>query len=329
MVAKTAFGLNAGSTTFEGTDVTYEEIIKRREFLQFGDDDVHNLSAIRDFSKENAKGIVDELYDHLLSFPDTRVFFQDPKVLERLKRAQTDYFLQLTEGSYGEDYVRGRLKVGRIHQNSGVSLDIYLGAYRRYLESVCNRLFDAFKSEPKKALLSYISMMKLVFLDISLAMDSYLRTIRLQMEAIRELATPVLQVRDGLLISPIIGMIDTQRARQLTESILRAIREHRAKVVVIDVTGVPLVDSRVANHLVQTVEAARLMGASAILTGISPEIAHTLVVLGVNLSSVRTVADLQGGIEEAERFLGYRLTRDNHQNNFSQALNSYSQGQQT
>src|SRR5208283_658112 len=153
------------------------------------------------------------------------------------------------------------------------------------------------------------SIMKLVFFDISLSMDSYQRTIRLQTEAIKELATPVLQVRDGLLISPIIGMIDTQRARQLTESILWAIRQQRAKVVVIDITGVPVVDSKVANHLVQTVEAARLMGATAILTGISPDIAQTLVVLGVNLRSVQTVADLQGGIEEAERCLGYRSVK--------------------
>jgi rsbT co-antagonist protein RsbR len=152
-------------------------------------------------------------------------------------------------------------------------------------------------------------MMKLVFLDIGLSMDCYLRTIRLQTEAIRELATPVLQVREGLLISPIIGVIDTQRARQLTEAILWGIRQQRAKVVVIDITGVPVVDSKVANHLVQTVDAARLMGATAILTGISPEIAQTLVVLGVNLTSVRTVADLQGGIEEGERYLGYKLLK--------------------
>lgn len=191
-----------------------------------------------------------------------------------------------------------------------MSFDTYLGAYRRYLESFFLRLFDAYRSEPEKAVNSFLSMLKLVFLDISLAMDSYLRTIRLQTEAIRELATPVLQVRQGLLISPIIGLIDTQRARQLTESILRSIREQRAKVVVIDITGVPLVDSKVANHLVQTVEAARLMGAMVILTGISPEIAQTLVVLGVNLSTVRTVGDLQGGLEEAERYLGYRLVKD-------------------
>lgn len=133
------------------------------------------------------------------------------------------------------------------------------------------------------------------------------RVIRQQQEAIRELSTPVLQVRERLLILPIIGVIDSQRARQLTEQLLRGIRNNRAKVVVVDITGVPTIDSTVANHLVQTVEASRLMGASVIITGLSSEIAQTLVTIGVDLSKMNAVGDLQGGIEEAERLLGYKV----------------------
>jgi rsbT co-antagonist protein RsbR len=135
------------------------------------------------------------------------------------------------------------------------------------------------------------------------------RVIRQQQEAIRELSTPVLQVRERLLILPIIGVLDSQRARQVTEQLLRGIRTNRAKVVVIDITGVPTIDSTVANHLVQTVEASRLMGASVIITGLSPEIANTLVTIGVDLSKMNAVGDLQGGIEEAERVLSYEVIK--------------------
>jgi rsbT co-antagonist protein RsbR len=134
------------------------------------------------------------------------------------------------------------------------------------------------------------------------------RVIREQQEAIRELSTPVLQVRDRLLILPIIGGLDTARARQLTEQLLGAIQSNRARVVVIDITGVATIDLNVANHLVQTVEAARLMGASAIITGLSSKIAQTLVDLGVDLSMMKTVGDLQGGLEEADRLIGYRAS---------------------
>jgi len=133
------------------------------------------------------------------------------------------------------------------------------------------------------------------------------RIIRQQQEAIRELSTPVLQVRERLLILPIIGLIDPQRARQLTEQLLRGIRANRAKVVVMDITGVAAIDASVANALVQMADASRLMGATVIVTGLSSEIAQTLVTIGVDLSKMNTVGDLQGGIEEAERLLGYKV----------------------
>jgi PAS domain S-box-containing protein len=128
-------------------------------------------------------------------------------------------------------------------------------------------------------------------------------------EAIRALSTPVLPVRERLLILPLIGVVDSTRALQLTEQLLGSIRTYRAKAVVIDITGVPIVDSRVANHLLQTVEAARLMGAVVIVTGISPEIAQTLVRIGIDLSRLTTRTDLMGGLEEAERMLGYQVVR--------------------
>ncbi len=135
------------------------------------------------------------------------------------------------------------------------------------------------------------------------------RVIRQQQDSLRELSTPVLQVRERLLILPIIGVLDTGRAHQLTDQLLRGIRSHRARVVVIDITGVPDVDEAVADHLVKTVDASRLMGAGVIITGLSSEIAQTLVTIGVDLSKMNTVGDLQGGIEEAERLLGFKVVK--------------------
>src|SRR5205814_4733115 len=152
---------------------------------------------------------------------------------------------------------------------------------------------------------------KIAFFDIGLIVDILVferdGTSRQQQESIRELSTPVLQIRERLLLLPIIGVIDTQRARLITESLLRSIRANRARVVVMDVTGVATIDSKVANHLLQTVSAARLMGALVIVTGLSSDVAQSLVALGIELSKLNTVGDLQGGLEEAERILGYRV----------------------
>jgi rsbT co-antagonist protein RsbR len=112
-----------------------------------------------------------------------------------------------------------------------------------------------------------------------------------------------------MLLVPIIGLIDSQRARLLTEQLLGAVRDNRAKVVMMDITGVQAVDLKVANHLVRTVEAARLMGATVILAGISSEIAQTMVTLGIDLGRMAPVGDLQSGIERAEELLGYVVTK--------------------
>jgi rsbT co-antagonist protein RsbR len=135
------------------------------------------------------------------------------------------------------------------------------------------------------------------------------RVIRQQQDSIHELSTPVLQVRERLLILPIIGVLDSSRAHQLTDQLLQGIRTHRARVVVIDITGVPDVDDVVADHLVKTVDASRLMGANVIITGLSSRIAQTLVTIGVDLGKMDTAGDLQSGIEEAERLLGFTVVR--------------------
>lgn len=300
---------SAGKWAMPGLEISDEELARRKQFLEFTQEDVDRLAALGTEAQGYADDVINELYEHFLSFKETKAFFEDPKVLERVKAQQKDYFLRLTQGNYGQDYVANRLTVGSVHQRIGLDLKWYLGAYRRYMQSVVTRLFETYRNTPEKALQCYLSLKKLVFLDIGLALDTYIRTINVQQEAIRELSTPVLQVREGLMILPIIGVIDSQRARQLTEQLLRAIRNNRARVVVLDVTGVGSIDSKVANHLVQTVESARLMGATAIISGLSPEVAQTLVTLGVDLSKLKTVGDLQGGIELAERLLGYKVIK--------------------
>lgn len=170
---------------------------------------------------------------------------------------------------------------------------------------IVRRLFDAYAGDPARLQTILLALNKWFF-DITLARigETYLETreqvIKQQQEAIKELSTPVLPLRSGLLLLPVIGVIDSQRARQLTEQLLDGIRTHRAKAVVIDLTGVPAVDSAVANHLLQTVRAAKLLGANAVVTGISTENAQTLTRIGVDLSGLVTTSDLQSGIDEAE-----------------------------
>jgi anti-anti-sigma regulatory factor len=125
-----------------------------------------------------------------------------------------------------------------------------------------------------------------------------------QSRALIELSTPVLELWDGVVAVPLIGTIDTARAQQLLENLLNAINRVHAAVVIIDITGVPIVDNPVANHFIKTVQACRMLGSEVILTGVSPPIAQTLVKLGVDLADLETRGSLQAGISHALALTG-------------------------
>ena len=124
-----------------------------------------------------------------------------------------------------------------------------------------------------------------------------------------ELSTAVLQVRKRLLILTVIGAIDSPRAEDLTEQILMGIRANRSKLVLVDVTGVPAIDSRVANLWVFTIEVARLMGVTIIICGLSARVSQTLAQIGVDLSKITIMGGLQEGLEEAKRLLSQKVVR--------------------
>jgi rsbT co-antagonist protein RsbR len=129
--------------------------------------------------------------------------------------------------------------------------------------------------------------------------DTHERMIQAQALQIRELSTPLIPLHTGILALPLVGTIDSYRATQIMETLLEGIARVQADVVIMDITGVPVVDTDVGNHLLQAAQAAELLGARVILVGISAEVAQTMVQLGINLSRIVTLATLQAGIEYA------------------------------
>jgi rsbT co-antagonist protein RsbR len=134
-------------------------------------------------------------------------------------------------------------------------------------------------------------------------------TIRRQQEELLELSTPVVKLWDGILALPIIGTLDSARTQVVMESLLQAIVQTNSRVAIIDITGVPTVDTIVAQHLLKTVTAARLMGADCIISGVRPQIAQTIVHLGINLLDVTTKATLAAAFAVALQRLGITFTR--------------------
>ena len=288
-----------------------EECRRRLEFFELTGEDFHRLTSLRSFAERWTQEITEGLYALIMKQPESRSFFPDEATLLRVKRLQNAYFLNLFSGTYDLSYVRDRLRVGAAHERIGMPPKLYLGAYRRYLALIHEKLRDHFKGNEAEAAKALDSIRKIIFFDMAIAIDTYiaayLETMTRHQAAIRELSTPVIKVYDRILLLPIVGTVDTQRADQIMETVLVQVVEQQAKVIIIDIAGVPVVDTKVANHILQTTAAVQLLGAQSILTGISASVARTVIQLGVEITRIDTRAKLSEGIELALSIIGKKI----------------------
>ncbi len=297
-------------TVMANMGVTEQDVERRKRFVGLVPQDLERIAAVRDVVVAHADELMQTFFHYLSGFDEARVLLGYRELTEQAKALKRDHLIAMVQGKYDVSYVEQRIKLALLYGRVGLEIKVFLGAFHHLLHNIGRAVLDA----NPQGFESYMSLEKVAFLDVGVQVDVLVhereRTIRRQSEAIRELSTPVLQIRDRLLLLPLIGVIDTHRAQLITDNMLKAIRANRAKVVVMDVTGVGTIDSKVANHLVQTVTAARLMGALVIVTGVSAEVAQSMVALGIDLAPFTTVGDLQGGVEDAERLLGYRVVHD-------------------
>jgi rsbT co-antagonist protein RsbR len=282
------------------------ELRARRAFCGLTDEDLQRLRGLRPFAERHTTEIVEAFYALLLSHDQTRKFFPDEATVRRVKRTQSEYFLGLFEGRCDIAYVEDRLRVGAIHERIGLSPKWYLGAYRKYLDLLHAKLYA--ELPPPEAASAFQSLQKLVFFDVTIAIDTYIaaniETIQRHQAALRELSTPVIRVHDRVLLLPLVGAIDSLRAQQIMDAVLLRVVEEKAKFIIVDIAGVPVVDTKVADSLIKTTASVRLLGAQTILTGISAQVARTIVQLGVDISSMHTSSRLQEGIELALDLVG-------------------------
>jgi rsbT co-antagonist protein RsbR len=287
------------------------ELRSRRAFFEITDDDLARLASLRPHAERWAGMIVDGLYELLFGHPESRAFIHDEATVRRLKVTQKEYFAGLFSGVLDLAYVEDRLRVGAAHARIGLSPKWYIGAYARYLRLIHDQFAREF-TDPAQVAAADRSIAKLVHFDMSLALDVYIQanldTIARHQAAVRELSTPVIRVYPRVLLLPLVGTVDTLRAQQIMETILLRVVEDQAKVVILDIAGVPVVDTKVADHLLETTAAVRLLGTRTVLTGISPHVARTIVQLGVDISQMHTESRLENGIEFALRMVGKEIT---------------------
>lgn len=206
---------------------------------------------------------------------------------------------------------RQQVDMGDIIEMSALIREAVLDELRRFIEAN-----DPWTSEALIEISTgqYLHLKTLVlqlveyYNQLRADLDSQTYELESQRSTISEIGTPILPLYQGIIVVPLVGAIDSRRATQVMERLLEAISEQQADIAIIDITGVPIVDTGVANYLMQAARAAQLIGAEVLLVGIGAEVAQVIVQLGIDLGNVTVCANLQAGITQALAKIGKQIS---------------------
>jgi rsbT co-antagonist protein RsbR len=241
------------------------------------------------------------LRDDLMSNEELRE--QSEELLNTLLKIVTDKNLSDVQSSEFEPVqeILGGISISRARQGfSPRETGIYIFSLK---DALLSALQTELKSDPASLLDGILKVSKLMDSMGVITFETFIKgreeVILRQTDEITEISTPVIRVWDGILALPIIGTLDSARTQVVMENLLQEIVESGSTIAILDISGVPAVDSLVAQHLIKTVAATRLMGAECIISGIRPEIAQTIVHLGIDLSNIVTKATLASALKYA------------------------------
>jgi rsbT co-antagonist protein RsbR len=274
--------------------------------------DLENVRRFGTYAAQRVPEYVEHFYGWLAKQPEFLEFFSDAARLERVKARQMGHWAELFRDPFGPKHQEGCLRVAAVHSRIGLSLPAYLTAVDSSLQFYMSLRDPSWSLDETTAL--HRSVMKLVHADATLVVENFVSisqdTIENQTRALLEMSTPVATLWDSILLLPIVGFVDSSRAQDIMTASLRKIAESRARVFILDISGVSVVDTAVANHIINVTKATRLMGCQSILSGVSPGIAQTIVSLGVDVGTLETKATLRDALDEAFHALGLKVVSD-------------------
>ncbi|MDZ7799668.1 MAG: protoglobin domain-containing protein [Trueperaceae bacterium] len=261
---------------------------------------------------------VDDWYAWLRGHDEFETFFGNaPDLLAHVQQRQLEHWTGFFQGKIDDDYVAARRHVGAVHGRIDLPNVIYFAGMFMSDRLLQERLHNV-RPVPEQLGAMAAAIEKMVFLDTHLVIDQiYLAEregaeraaeenalLEARSEELFEQATPVTPIWEGILLLPLVGVLDSSRTQEIMTKTLSMIADSRAKVFMLDISGVRTVDTAVADQLVKITHATRLMGCEAIVSGIAPEIAFTMVELGVDIGRIRTTATLRDAFEIALGIVG-------------------------
>jgi rsbT co-antagonist protein RsbR len=276
--------------------------------FEINSDDIARIRAVGKLLKPEIDDHIKTFYDWLKEHKEYQIFFaSNPKRLERVRELQKTHWESFFDAHLDEKWFASRVHVGAVHAHIDLPNDIYFAGMSMSGKSLVDRI-RKIKPALKDAGEMANSVMKLIFVDSFVVIEEISRIQREKItagsKALMEMSTPVTPIWEGILLLPLLGIVDSSRTQDIMNKTLAEIAKTRAKVFVLDISGVSAMDTAVANQLIKITKATQLMGCETIISGVSPAIARTLVELGVSIGEVKTTATLRDSFELALKAVG-------------------------
>jgi rsbT co-antagonist protein RsbR len=271
--------------------------------------DLERIQKMGALAADQMDDLINAFYDWLRREPWFTEFFSDPSVHQRVTLEQRRYWEAFMAGRVDEHYVERRHVIGEVHARIGLPMDAYFAAMNYFQELFGGVAKDTMAPEQSGPAIE--SMSRLLHLDTSIVVDAYAHRVQEalteQADSILAMSTPVTEIWDGILFLPVVGLVDSHRAREIMDGTLAKISATQARVFILDISGVGVVDTAVANNLFRITRATKLMGCEAIISGVSPAIAQTIVDLGIDVGRIRTTATMRDALALAFTRVGVQI----------------------
>jgi rsbT co-antagonist protein RsbR len=239
--------------------------------------------------------------------PDFDIHFPDEDTLARAQSASRRAWLEFFEADWSDEYIASRERIGEVHAQLQVEPRHYLAAMNKSVDIWLEEIYDGGLDVAEWPAF-VASIRRVATMEASLVVDVYSRrtgeVIAQQSRAMIDMSTPIAALWDGVLMLPIVGLLDSRRAEDIMQRMLEQIAEKQAIMFILDISGVAVVDTAVANHLIRMTKAAQLMGSDTIVSGLSPSVARTIVELGIDVGDMRTTGTLQDALKLAFNRVG-------------------------
>ena len=280
-----------------------------RTLYEVTDADFERVRFLAPHLSPSVDEIIDKLYEFMRAAlgPEFELHFPDEASVHRAQALSRRAWLEFLDAKWDDDYVKSRVRIGDVHAQLQVQPRHYLATMNKALQLWSEKIYtlDLDKSNLSRSVESFWRVGQM---EGALVVDVYSQRtseiISQQSRALTDMSTPITAIWDNILMLPVVGIVDSRRAQDIMQRMLEQIAEKRALVFILDISGVAVVDTAVANHFIRMTKAARLMGSFPIVSGLSPSVAQTIVELGIEVGDMKTTGNLQDALRIAFKLAG-------------------------